>query len=526
MDNTTESGDIIPGLGDLPESTEIPLMEETKPIIEQTEAVSHETTEEPAASPPHSPRKHSDDPFYELSGDVQRALEDLCEDHRQVKKEDMDHKICKSLLSLSEEKQMKAIEEFRGSLGRVDVRNVRAYFTSCINRQSDAPIDGRQRRFACADEGRRKGQLSDELLRRIDDLKAAGTLRESDIDDRCIDYLSELPTDLASKTLEEFLADDRTTMHNPASYFMNLIRRAANSNKGERRQHEHISTHKGPSHGKYYGMEIKDILQAFVDESFIDDGAIDDRALEFLSELSYDNAVDCLEQFRDCDLSNMRNPSAFLMGIVRRSNKNSRQQHEQRRRGGDRDRDYGRGGYDSRDRRGNDRNFERSRGGGRPHNDPYYDYHHAGIHPDVVETLDQMCADRLFTLQDLPERTCSMFKQMHPGHAIGALNEYAQCDLSRVRNRCGFFIGLLKRYCTQHGIAPREAFAERQDGYNARPDYRSGGYQQQQQPPQSQFNSYGRPAPAGDRYASGGRDYRGDAHYNPPAGGQPDYYYR
>eukprot|EP00516_Mucochytrium_quahogii_P007481 CAMPEP_0203745628 /NCGR_PEP_ID=MMETSP0098-20131031/1303_1 /ASSEMBLY_ACC=CAM_ASM_000208 /TAXON_ID=96639 /ORGANISM=" , Strain NY0313808BC1" /LENGTH=409 /DNA_ID=CAMNT_0050633459 /DNA_START=158 /DNA_END=1387 /DNA_ORIENTATION=- len=297
------------------------------------------------------------------AGDGRTAEELLQELKDKNLMDNIEEKVFEQLKQLSEEGQIKCLENYEKSATNPDetIRNESRFFAGII----------------------RRVELDEVKDKTLDDLPEAtrsalesimtDKLTKENLEERIVAVLFRLPEEVQLESVEKFKQTDIATIQHPERFYFGIVKRLrSNADKGH-----------GP-----ISEEVKKALEDGVRDGKIKDGDIDERCLLALAEFDKSVGLKIVESFLSSDLSNVRNMGGFFYGVIKRYRRSDggggggrgRGRGGRRDdRGGYRDRGYGRDRYDrggyrddrydrgyGRDDRGYDRGYGRDdRGYGR-----------------------------------------------------------------------------------------------------------------------------------------------------------------
>ncbi|CAM9264262.1 unnamed protein product [Laminaria digitata] len=187
---------------------------------------------------------------------------------------------------------------------------------------------------------------------RLDHLVATGFCYPGDIDDRCRKFLREVPEHVALQAIDEFMAADRHNIRKVSAYFMGVIRKHAENYRSGAPSGAGGSYPPGGPAGAYdvgskrmrdYNHEsqwanklskpeggglmerladapqlVQAGVQGLLTKGIASEWDFDTRVSNTLLQLTEQQATEAIEEFASCDMSRIRNKSAYLMGLLKR----------------------------------------------------------------------------------------------------------------------------------------------------------------------------------------------------------------
>ncbi|KAK3248748.1 hypothetical protein CYMTET_41795 [Cymbomonas tetramitiformis] len=147
-----------------------------------------------------------------------------------VKRGELDGRSMQSLGNFKEEEVLEVLEQFGGP-NLEGARNKSAYLAGVMKRYRADPKAGPWHMHSQIAQGATREQLLDQIVpavkKRIDELVANNAITASDIDDRCLEFLTQLPGRVGLQAVEDLGRADLTEIRNRSAYFKSICRRAA-----------------------------------------------------------------------------------------------------------------------------------------------------------------------------------------------------------------------------------------------------------------------------------------------------------
>lgn len=186
---------------------------------------------------------------------------------------------------------------------------------------------------------------------RLDHLVSTGFCYPTDIDDRCRKFLREVPEHVALQAIDEFMAAERHNIRKVSAYFMGVIRKHAENYRsgapssgssyppggpagaydvGAKRMRDYNSESQWANKlSKPAGAGLMERLagapqlvqagvQNLLTKGIASEWDFDTRVSNTLLQLTEAQATEAIEEFASCDMSRIRNKSAYLMGLLKR----------------------------------------------------------------------------------------------------------------------------------------------------------------------------------------------------------------
>ncbi|GMH34107.1 hypothetical protein BSKO_01941 [Bryopsis sp. KO-2023] len=158
--------------------------------------------------------------------------------------------------------------------------------------------------------------------------------------------------------------------------------------------------------------EVRVKLRSMFDKGVIKEDELDNSVLIRLRDFPAEDAVECLEQFCKCDISKVRNKSAYIIGVIRRLR--NKDQHPD-----------------------NPYNTAGGAAGGGP-NSTFLD-------KNVQVRLNMLFSDGVCKPSDIDDKCLEALGQLPPRGALEALGQFAGRDLSDVRSYSRFLMSIIRR---------------------------------------------------------------------------------
>mmetsp|Transcript_20441 Transcript_20441/g.24542 ORF Transcript_20441/g.24542 Transcript_20441/m.24542 type:complete len:554 (-) Transcript_20441:1898-3559(-) len=163
--------------------------------------------------------------FDKLPQETQAKLNELDAEGRVVRG-DLDSRSLDALADFSSQDACDLLEQFAGQDLNV-VRNKSAYLSGLMRRYRRYP-EGVPPKQAVLQHGPLTlDSLPGPVRKTLESIFAEGSVIESDVDERCLEALIELPASLAVQTVEEFGRSSKSdNIRNKAAFFQSLLRKA------------------------------------------------------------------------------------------------------------------------------------------------------------------------------------------------------------------------------------------------------------------------------------------------------------
>jgi len=156
--------------------------------------------------------------FEDFPEPVRTQLEGIFSDEG-LTKEAFSDRCAMIMHTLPEELQLKAVEKY-STADRSAIQNLEGFFHSIARRLSNIQKRGSN------------GEPPAEVKARIAEAIASGIIKEGDLDDRCLEALSEYEAKDGLEMLENFFSSDLSNVRNMGGFFFGVVKRFRNRRGG------------------------------------------------------------------------------------------------------------------------------------------------------------------------------------------------------------------------------------------------------------------------------------------------------
>ncbi|CBN78989.1 conserved unknown protein [Ectocarpus siliculosus] len=318
--------------------------------------------------------------------------------------------------------------------------------------------------------------LSPSIASRLEKLYESGFIQKADVDQRCMVFFRDLTEKEAEAAMDEFGQSDITSIRNKSAFLMSILRRHHQDFYGGMYGHappmplfnaygQPMATFI-PPHMPMYQAGTTEMLPASIQlrldqlaaTGFCHAGEIDDRCRKFLREVPEHIALQAIEEFMSTERKNIRKVSAYLMGVIRKHADNYRGFVAVGTSGGPP------AGLPSpyeaglkRIREYND--FWAKQQQPRPQGGSALLERIAGAPAKVQAGITDLIEKGIAMEWDIDVRVTNAFLGLTEEQGVEAIEEFASCDMTRIRNKSAYLMGLLKRY--KSGAPPPPGLAQR-----------------------------------------------------------------
>jgi len=237
---------------------------------------------------------------------------------------DMDQKIISSLCEFPDATGVQIVEHF-GEADMTSIRNKCGYLAGVMKRfrQERNMYGGLPPSFgatslgavlqgsSAAMVGAPGGGMWPSVQLKLDALFATGVVTQEDLDSRCMDQLKVLPEVTALEVVAKYSEADLTTINSKAGFFMGIVKRF---------KEQVVASDPNLTNQAYQGLayQIQTKLENLFSTSLIQRAELDAKCFMELRQLPEHMAIEVVDKFCESNLSDIRNKTAFFLGIVKR----------------------------------------------------------------------------------------------------------------------------------------------------------------------------------------------------------------
>uniref|UniRef100_A0A7S4PPQ6 Heterogeneous nuclear ribonucleoprotein Q acidic domain-containing protein n=1 Tax=Guillardia theta TaxID=55529 RepID=A0A7S4PPQ6_GUITH len=149
------------------------------------------------------------------------------------------------------------------------------------------------------------------VQQKLDALFASGKCARSDIDSRCMEQLRALPEQYALEVVQKFNEADLSSIHSRSGFFMGIIKRFR-----EQVQASDPSLTSQTFLSLPYSVQAK--VETMFQSNLVYRTDLDAKCFMELLALPEASALEVIEKFCEANLRDIRNKTAFFLGIVKR----------------------------------------------------------------------------------------------------------------------------------------------------------------------------------------------------------------
>lgn len=248
-----------------------------------------------------------------------------------VTAKEMDHKIISSLCEFPDATGVQIVEHF-GEADMSSIRNKCGYLAGVMKRFRQergmfgglmggygAPVPGAALPPPPTFQGAPNGEMWPSVQVKLDAIFAAGHVTQEDLDSRCMDQLKALPETTALEVVTKYGEADLSTINSKAGFFMGIVKRF---------KEQVVASDPNLTSQAYQGLayQIQTKLENLFNTSLIQRTELDAKCFMELRQLPEHIAVEVVDKFCESNLTDIRNKTAFFLGIVKRF-KNERPAH-------------------------------------------------------------------------------------------------------------------------------------------------------------------------------------------------------
>eukprot|EP00281_Chroomonas_sp_CCMP1168_P026526 CAMPEP_0206228906 /NCGR_PEP_ID=MMETSP0047_2-20121206/9414_1 /ASSEMBLY_ACC=CAM_ASM_000192 /TAXON_ID=195065 /ORGANISM="Chroomonas mesostigmatica_cf, Strain CCMP1168" /LENGTH=394 /DNA_ID=CAMNT_0053652171 /DNA_START=2417 /DNA_END=3599 /DNA_ORIENTATION=+ len=153
--------------------------------------------------------------------------------------------------------------------------------------------------------------LSPMVSAKLESIFSSGQIRRDDLDTRCLDQLRALPEHSAMEVLQKYSEADLSSINSKAGFFMGIVKRFREQTAAA----DPMVTNSAYSQLSY---TIQTKLESLFSTGLISRTELDAKCYTELRYLSEQTANDIVDKFCEANLSEIRNKTAFFLGIVKR----------------------------------------------------------------------------------------------------------------------------------------------------------------------------------------------------------------
>ena len=228
---------------------------------------------------------------------------------------EMDQKIISSLCEFPDATGVQIVEHF-AEADMSSIRNKCGYLAGVMKRfRSDARMFGLPASAALPPppsfQGPPGGGMWPSVQEKLDMIFASGVVSRDDLDSRCLDQLKSLPEATALEVVTKYGEADLSSINSKAGFFMGIVKRF---------KEQVVASDPTLTNQAYQGLafHIQSKLENLFSTNMVQRHELDAKCFMELRNLPEHMATEVVDKFCESNLSDIRNKTAFFLGIVKR----------------------------------------------------------------------------------------------------------------------------------------------------------------------------------------------------------------